>query len=265
LRLTNLDPASTYQVSVFGYRDAAGNTRVGKYTIGSTSQTLNAAGNLSNKAVFTGVTPLADGSIELTVERDTGSTFAYLSVLELQKETASSSQAMMAVQEATLQVAQGSAGSFKRTLALNGDPSVESRRRADGSYTVGFTFNKVVTSASATLAGTATLDGAPVVSGSTVTVGLKNVANKQTLRVNLNNIITAGGRAAGSASVAVKILAGDVNTSANVNSTDVLLIKSEENRPVTSANAASDIDANGVIDATDVNAARAALGAEATP
>lgn len=86
VRFSGLKPSSTYKVILYGYRMVTVADRVSKYTIGSMSKTLNAAQNLTNTAVFTGVAPAANGTMDVTVDREAGSTYGYLGVLEIEEE-----------------------------------------------------------------------------------------------------------------------------------------------------------------------------------
>jgi len=263
LKFTGLDPTGTYKVTIFGYRNATATDRVSKYTIGTQVLTLNASQNTSNTAVFTGAAPAADGSMEVIVDRDTGSTFGYLNVLVLEKESAPPPSLPAAIlQGATLRVAHGGAGTFGKTLTLTGQPTIESRLPAAGNYTMVFTFDKAVASAAAAINGTGMLQGDPTASGNTITVGVVGATNRQTLRIDLTNIAAADGGKAGTASASFTILKGDVNATSNVNTTDLLLLKSKGTRAADNSNCSFDIDANGTIDAADTEAMKAALGTQ---
>jgi len=56
------------------------------------------------------------------------------------------------------------------------------------------------------------------------------------------------------------VLAGDVNGSTGVNSTDVALTKSQVGQTVTSSNFRQDVNASGTITATDVTIVKSDVG-----
>jgi predicted esterase len=85
VRLTGL-PKGKYNFAFLGSRanPLAGVGVTGQYTIGSQVVTLNAANNAQNVATINNVEPSADSIINITVQRATGSSFAYLNVMEIQ-------------------------------------------------------------------------------------------------------------------------------------------------------------------------------------
>lgn len=84
VKLTGLNPATTYTLIFFGCRVGGGTNRVTAYTVGGTTVTLDATDNILNTVAVTGVAPLTDGSIEMSVQNSVGSGYGYLGVLEVQ-------------------------------------------------------------------------------------------------------------------------------------------------------------------------------------
>ncbi|HTI89860.1 MAG TPA: fibronectin type III domain-containing protein [Puia sp.] len=86
VRIYGLDVKSKYNFTMTGSRanPAAGVGVVTSYTIGGVAQTLNAANNSTAVVSFNGITPAADSSVTLTVQKATGSTYGYLNALVIQ-------------------------------------------------------------------------------------------------------------------------------------------------------------------------------------
>jgi hypothetical protein len=98
---------------------------------------------------------------------------------------------------------------------------------------------------------TAQLDGPPVVNGNQITVNLTNVANAQTLMINLIGV--SDGADLGNTSIPMSVLLGDINSSKIVTSGDTNLCKAQALQPVTSDNFRTDINTSGEITTGDVN------------
>lgn len=85
----NLNSSKTYRIEGFSSRDTAG-SRLSDWTIGATTVQLEAIGNDSNTAIFTGISPDENGEIRISIEEAGGdNTFAYLNAVRLVEETAS--------------------------------------------------------------------------------------------------------------------------------------------------------------------------------
>jgi len=84
VRLSGL-PHGKYNFTFMGSRanPLAGVGVTSQYTIGGTSVTLNAANNAQNVASINNIEPDANGIVNITVQKATGSTFGYLNVLEI--------------------------------------------------------------------------------------------------------------------------------------------------------------------------------------
>jgi len=145
----------------------------------------------------------------------------------------------------------GSAGTFDINLPLTGPRGVECRSGgATSNYTMVFTFSGPVTSCGTASAGT--LSGP---SGSTCTVNLTGVPNKQYTTVTLTGVTVP---CFGSVNVSgtMGLLIGDVNASGDVDSGDVFLVRQQTLHPITTSNFRNDINASGDIDSADVFVAR---------
>jgi RHS repeat-associated protein len=154
----------------------------------------------------------------------------------------------------------GSAGTFDVTLPLSGAPGIEMRTQG-GSYTLVLTFDRpVLVATSATIAsGVGTVNGLPSFSGNTATVQLSGVADRQTITVELDNVIGMTGMTA-KVFVAMSVCIGDVNQDGAVTVDDVTLIQAMARHSVTASTFTRDINANGLIDGNDVSAGAASEG-----
>lgn len=158
----------------------------------------------------------------------------------------------------------GSAGTYDVSLPLTGTPAIECRSGgAAGNYQVVVTFATTpvsVTSASVTSdsGGTASVSGAPAISGKDVAVNLTGVSNAQTLTVNLLGV--SDGTNTDDVSVRVSILQGDTTGNGIVNSSDIVQVQSQSGQPVTGANFREDVTASGQINSSDINFAQSMSG-----
>jgi hypothetical protein len=102
----------------------------------------------------------------------------------------------------------GSAGTFDVNLPLTGAPGIE--MRGGGNYTLVLTFDRPVLAAtSATItSGVETVSGLASFSGNTATVHLSGVADRQTITLELDNVIGVTGRTA-KVFAAISICIGD--------------------------------------------------------
>lgn len=83
LHLAGLDPARTYDVSLFASRDNS-SPRDTIFTVGAASRTVDAAYNINDIAGFSGVVPDISGQIDVVVAVDAGtSTWGYLSAMRI--------------------------------------------------------------------------------------------------------------------------------------------------------------------------------------
>jgi Dockerin type I domain/Kelch motif/Galactose oxidase, central domain len=165
----------------------------------------------------------------------------------------------------------GAAGDFGVNLPFAGTAGIESRSKGGtNDYTMAVTFsgNVVVNGspqAQVTL-GTATIGsnginngGMVTVSGNIVTIPLTNVANDQTINIRLNGVNGADAPAI-DVTIPMSVLIGDVNANGVVNASDVASTKAQLGQPVSGGNFRTDVNANGFINATDVSLVKAAVG-----
>jgi len=155
----------------------------------------------------------------------------------------------------------GTAGTFDLTLDPAGSLTagssitVEPRRTADGAFDVVFTFDRAVTSASATLSGGMTGTVTPTISGSNVTVRLTGAPDKKRVGITLN----VDG-AANAASANIGFLYGDVSGNRQVQGNDSTAVRARMGAPLSAANFIYDVNVNGAIQGADDTAVRALVG-----
>lgn len=149
----------------------------------------------------------------------------------------------------------GGAGSFDIDL-MPPASGIECRSGgATGDFEVVVSFATPITLTGATVTpgtgGTASTSGAPVISGSQVTVNLTNVSNAQRLTINLLDV--NDGATTRDLSVPMAVLLGDVDGSGTVDGNDVSAVQSSTRVSVSSTTFRFDINASGLIDGNDVS------------
>ena len=161
--------------------------------------------------------------------------------------------AALAVTSVVSRKTHGAAGDFDIVLPPTGD-GVECRSGgAGGDYEFVFTFTNDVESGNANVdSGVATISGAPVFSGKTMTVNLTGVANAQVLTVSANNVTDQFLQVLPNTSATAKMLIGDTTGNGSVNSSDVGEDKLQTGQPVSSSNFRDDVTASGDINSSDV-------------
>ncbi len=82
ITISNLDPALFYDLRCFASRIAT-DLRGSVYTVGSSTATLNAAGNTSNRVTLADLRPSAAGEIILVITPQSGSQYGYLGALDI--------------------------------------------------------------------------------------------------------------------------------------------------------------------------------------
>lgn len=145
----------------------------------------------------------------------------------------------------------GGAGAFDIDLLTAG---IEDRSGgANGNYQVVVTFASPVTLSSVTVTpgngGTASVSGAPIITGNQITVNLTNVSNAQRLTINLLGV--NDGTNTRDISLPMAILVGDTNADSFTDAIDVSQTKSQSGNAVTNSNFREDVNADGFIDAID--------------
>ena len=145
----------------------------------------------------------------------------------------------------------GSAGTFDINLPLSGAPGIE--MRGSTSYTVVLTFDRPVLSAtSASVAsGVGSVSGLPSFSGNAATIQLSGVADRQTITVELDNVVGVTGTTA-KVLVAMSVLACDVNQDGVVTAEDINAVQSKSGVAVSATTFKYDVTHNGAINSSDI-------------
>lgn len=171
---------------------------------------------------------------------------------------------------AVSRMSHGAAGNLDVVLPLSGTPAVECRSGGPtrdylivvnfaGAVSVTGTPQAKVTRGSGFVGQGGTANGGAVtVAGSSVSIPLTNVGNAQVLNVTLSG--TTDGGDAGDITIPLRILLGDINGDASVNSADVAQARARSGQPVTSATFRADTNRDGIINSADVFIARSASG-----
>jgi RHS repeat-associated protein len=149
----------------------------------------------------------------------------------------------------------GGAGTFDVNLPLSGAPGIE--MRSSTSYTLVLTFDRnVLSDTSTTLAAGIGTVSSTTFSGNTATVQLSGVSDRQTITVELDNVVGVVG-VNSKVLVSMSVLVGDVNQNGAVTVEDINLIKANVAATVDSTTFKYDTNANGVISNGDVSQAAA--------
>ncbi len=163
----------------------------------------------------------------------------------------------------------GAAGTFDLSLslvvppAINHNPTTEPR--IGPAQTIVFTFEKPITSATATITEGSATAGVPTFSGNDVVVALTSVTNQQYVTVSLSNVASADGGTGGSGSVRVGLLGGDVNQTRVVSIADLGLVNAQLSQVVTAANYLKDVNASGTLTLADKGITNANLTKALSP
>jgi RHS repeat-associated protein len=159
----------------------------------------------------------------------------------------------------------GSAGTFDVNLPLSGAPGIE-MRAGYGTYTLELTFDRGVSSGTATIASGVGTVGTPIFSENTATVQLSGVTDRQTITVELDNV--SGGRGSTPTQkvfVAMSVLSGDVNQNGAVTIEDINLVNGNAGAPVTASTFKYDVTFNGTINSSDVGQEQASYDGSLFP
>jgi autotransporter-associated beta strand protein len=160
---------------------------------------------------------------------------------------------ILATTKAVSRKVHGAAGSFDVDLPLTGSPGIECRSGggSGGDYELVVTFyNPVTFTNAAVTAGTGFVASTSGNGTTLVTVNLSGVANAQTISVALFNL--NDGVNTTNLVIPMGVLIGDVNANRVVNATDVAQTKAQVGQPVTTSNFRADVNPNGIINASDV-------------
>jgi hypothetical protein len=169
----------------------------------------------------------------------------------------------LAVVSAVSRKTHGGAGTFDINLPLTGTPGIECRT-AGGTldYTMVVTFSgnvtvtgspqAQVTSGTGCVGSAGTCTGNVTVSGNTVTIPLTNIANAQTINVQINGVNSAASDTpATDFTIPMSILIGDTSANGTVNAADVAQTNGRLGQAVDATNFRSDVNANGSVNAAD--------------
>jgi hypothetical protein len=157
----------------------------------------------------------------------------------------------------------GSAGDFDVDLPIAGPTGIEDRSGGPtGDHTVIVTFAAPITSITNVVATPQNSKTGHVanftVSGSTVTINLTDVADAQTLAINLLGV--NDGTTVGDVTVYMGVLAGDTTADRFVDSADISQTKSQSGRSVTGFNFRTDVNVDGFIDSADISFVKSKSG-----
>jgi alpha-L-fucosidase len=145
----------------------------------------------------------------------------------------------------------GTAGVFDIPISVSSSGATGLECRTGSDLVLVAAFDQPVVSGSAALAsGTATVKNIAF-SGNTATVTLANVANAQTLQVNLGNVTAQNGMVLANGVLRLKVLAGDVNGNSAVNALDAALVSKASGKAVDAATFRCDVNANGSVNSLD--------------
>jgi poly(3-hydroxybutyrate) depolymerase len=84
VKLTGLTVGTSYSLTFFASRLTGGVDRVTQYKVGTSTVTLDATDNISNVVSLSGLTPAADGTLEVEIKNNVGTGYGYIGVMEVQ-------------------------------------------------------------------------------------------------------------------------------------------------------------------------------------
>ncbi|MDQ6861792.1 MAG: dockerin type I domain-containing protein, partial [Verrucomicrobiota bacterium] len=161
----------------------------------------------------------------------------------------------------------GGTEAFDVPLPLSGPAGVEPRRGpVAGAHTIVCTFSNALVSGNASVtAGTASIDGAPQISGNTMTLQLADVSDVQTITVTLSNVTDTLGQSLPSGSVSMSLLLGDANNDRSVNAADATVVRNRSGQAVDTTNFRADVNADGAFNSADSVIVRNRSGSSLPP
>ena len=149
----------------------------------------------------------------------------------------------------------GTAGTFDVNMPLSGVSGVECRSAT--TYNAVFTFDAPVTSGQVTVTGGTATVGAITFSGNSMTAQLTGVTTAEVVTLHTQNI---NGDGLPHGDVPFGFLVADASASRVVDKPDQTLVQGQLNQTVTSANFREDLNADGLINNTDLNLVRTNKG-----
>jgi hypothetical protein len=136
------------------------------------------------------------------------------------------------------------------TTPVAGSAPIECRN--GNTLTLVVTFDKAMTSGSASIGAGTAIVGTPTFSGSTMTLPLTGVTNAQALQVNLTNLQSSDGGVLANAVVTLRELIGDTTGDGQVGGADMLQTQSRLGKTVDNTNFRSDVTCDGQIGGADM-------------
>jgi uncharacterized protein (DUF1800 family) len=158
---------------------------------------------------------------------------------------------------AVSRMTQGTAA-FDIQLPLSGGTGVECRTLANN-LTIVLSFDQPIVSANASVTpGAAVVNG---FSGNTMTVQVNGIADSTAVALTVTDVTNGGAEVLPTASVNFRTLLGDVNGSGSVTGSDVNIAKAQVGATVDGSNFRCDVNSNGSITGADTAAIKAKIGA----
>jgi len=147
------------------------------------------------------------------------------------------------------------AGTFNLPLSLNGR-TVEPRGDGSGTHTIVFTFDRTVTSGTATVTSGAGTAGTPTFSGTSMIIPLTGVTDQQAVTLRASNVSGPGTATLPSVSVNIGFLWGDVTGDAFVNAGDTIVVRNNAGVTLDGTNFQNDVNFDGQVDVGDTTIVR---------
>ncbi|MFL6568252.1 MAG: dockerin type I repeat-containing protein, partial [Chthoniobacterales bacterium] len=147
----------------------------------------------------------------------------------------------------------GSQGDYDVTLPLIGNVGVEPRLSPNNAHRIVVTFANPVSVGAVNMTGSGMVSNTSI-NGSTVSVDLTNVADQQTITLNLVNV--NDGTNTGNVSIPMGVLIGDANGDRTVNAADATLTRNGSGQLANASNFRSDLNVDGTINSADATVAR---------
>ena len=168
-------------------------------------------------------------------------------------------KAALQVVRAVSRKTHGTSGDFDVDLPLTPPFGIESRG-ATGTHTIVVLFSAELTNANATVAETGAYVANSRVSGNTLTIDVANVPDGKPITLSLSSVIDSFGRSLPETKITMQTLIGDVTANGVVNVSDIGAAKSQIGQSITESNFRFDVNGDGQIDAFDIALIKAQSG-----
>ncbi len=139
--------------------------------------------------------------------------------------------------------------------------------RQGGPQQIVLTYDQDIAGAPAVTLSAGTLNGAPIVSGNTLTINITpgSVPDQSCLAIGVSGITDLTGQcAANAADLRLAFMYGDVNNSRSVTALDIGLVKAQSGKPVDATNYKMDVNCSNSITALDIGLVKAQSGKSTT-